>query len=86
MSAEAEADWCQKIVDSFVDPSGVMAACTPSRINQEGNPQGLNPRNGNFGRGLGDYFGYRELLEQWLEQQTCDGLELDVPDLAPSTR
>ena len=39
-----------------------MSACTPSRINQEGNPEALNPRNGNYGRGLGDYFGYRELL------------------------
>ncbi len=27
----------------------------------------MNPRNGNYGRGLGDWFGYRELLEQWLE-------------------
>ena len=26
-----------------------------------------NPRNGNYGRGFGDYFGYRELLEQWLD-------------------
>ena len=22
----------------------------------------MNPRNGNYGRGFGDYFGYRELL------------------------
>ena len=56
----------------------VMSACTPSRINAEGNPKAINPRNGNYGRGLGDYFGYRELLEQWLEQGDCEGLELDV--------
>ena len=30
----------------------VMSACTPSRINNEGNPEALNPRNGNYGRGL----------------------------------
>ncbi|MDX6231467.1 MAG: hypothetical protein QOH68_418 [Nocardioidaceae bacterium] len=75
VSAEAEERWTQTIVDSFVDGSRVMAACTPSRINQEGNPQSLNPRNGNYGRGFGDYFAYRELLEQWLQQGDCDGLE-----------
>ena len=73
----------QKIVDSFVDASGVMSACTPSRINNEGHPEAMNPRNGNYGRGLGDYFGYRELLEQWLEQGDCEGLELDVRFVAP---
>ena len=39
----------------------------------------MNPRNGNFGRRLGDYFGYKELLEQWLEKGDCEGLELDLP-------
>ena len=39
-----------------------MAACTPSRINNEGHPEAMNPRNGNYGRGFGDYFAYRELL------------------------
>ena len=45
---------------------------------QRGHPEALNPRNGNYGRGFGDYFGYRELLEQWLEQGDLEGLELDV--------
>jgi cation diffusion facilitator CzcD-associated flavoprotein CzcO len=83
VSAEAEERWSQKIVDSFVDASRVMSACTPSRINQEGHPESLNPRNGNYGRGLGDYFGYRELLERWLEHGDCEGLELDVRFVAP---
>ena len=64
VSAEAEEAWTQKIVDSFVDASAIMSACTPSRINNEGHPEALNPRNGNYGRGLGDWFAYRELLEQ----------------------
>ena len=55
-----------------------MAACTPSRINNEGRPELLNPRNGNYGRGLGDYFGYRKLLYTWLDDGDCAGLELDV--------
>jgi cation diffusion facilitator CzcD-associated flavoprotein CzcO len=78
VSAEAEAQWTQKIVDSFVDGSAVMSACTPSRINNEGHPEAMNPRNGNFGRGMGDWFGYRQLLEQWLEDGRFEGLELEV--------
>ncbi|MGI8622483.1 MAG: flavin-containing monooxygenase [Solirubrobacteraceae bacterium] len=78
VSAEAEREWGQAIVDSFVDPSRVLSACTPSRINNEGDPESLNPRNGNYGRGLGDYFGYRTLLQTWLDEGDCKGLELDV--------
>jgi cation diffusion facilitator CzcD-associated flavoprotein CzcO len=83
VSADAEDQWGQKIVDSFVDPSAVLSACTPSRINLEGNPQAMNPRNGNYGRGLGDYFGYRELLRDWLDRGECEGLELDRPLAVP---
>ena len=39
VSAEAEEAWTQQIVDSFVDRSAVMSACTPSRINNEGHPE-----------------------------------------------
>ena len=82
VSAEAEDAWTQKIVDSFVDGSAVMSACTPSRINNEGHPEQMNPRNGNYGRGMGDWFGYRELLEQWLEAGRFEGLELEVRSTA----
>jgi cation diffusion facilitator CzcD-associated flavoprotein CzcO len=76
VSAEAENGWTQKVVDSYVDGSHVMAACTPSRINNEGHPEALKPRNGNYGRGLGDYFGYREILRGWLADGDFEGLEL----------
>jgi cation diffusion facilitator CzcD-associated flavoprotein CzcO len=78
VSAEAEEAWTKEILDTFVDSSAVMAACTPSRINNEGHPEALNPRNTNYGRGFGDWFGYRELLERWLEDGELEGLELDV--------
>jgi cation diffusion facilitator CzcD-associated flavoprotein CzcO len=78
VSAEAEEAWTQKIVDSFVDGSAVMSACTPSRINMEGHPEQMNPRNGNYGRGFGDYFRYRQVLTDWLDGGDCDGLELDL--------
>jgi cation diffusion facilitator CzcD-associated flavoprotein CzcO len=76
VSAEAEADWTQQIVDSYVDPSAVMSACTPSRINNEGDPGGVKARDTNYGRGFGDYFSYRDLLEGWLASGELDGLEL----------
>ncbi len=83
VSAEAEEAWTQKIVDSFVDASSIMSACTPSRLNMEGHPEAMNPRNGNYGRGLGDWFGYRQLLDQWLEDDSLEGLELKVRSTAP---
>jgi cation diffusion facilitator CzcD-associated flavoprotein CzcO len=76
VSAEAEADWIRQIVETYVDPSAVMSACTPSRINNEGDPGGIKARDTNFGRGFGDYFAYRDLLEGWLESGELDGLDL----------
>jgi cation diffusion facilitator CzcD-associated flavoprotein CzcO len=76
VTAEAEEAWTQKIVDSYIDSRAVMSACTPSRINNEGHPEALNPRNGNYGRGLGDWFGYRETLQEWLEAGRFEGLEI----------
>jgi cation diffusion facilitator CzcD-associated flavoprotein CzcO len=83
VSAEAEESWTQAVVDSYVDSSAVMSACTPSRINNEGHPELLNPRNGNYGRGFGDWFGYRERLEQWLQSGRFEGLELRVRSTTP---
>ena len=82
VSEEAEEAWTKSIVDSFVDGSAVMSLCTPSRINNEGHPELMNPRNGNYGRGLGDWFAYRERLEGWLEAGDFEGLELEVRSTA----
>jgi cation diffusion facilitator CzcD-associated flavoprotein CzcO len=76
VSAEAEADWIRQIVDTFVDPSAVMSACTPSRLNNEGDPGAVRARDTNWGRGFGDFFGYRDLLEGWLASGELSGLEL----------
>ena len=83
VSAEAEDAWTQGIIDGYVDGSRVMSACTPSRINNEGDPGAMNPRNGNYGRGFGDYFGYRELLRQWVADEDCAGLELRTSTTVP---
>jgi len=78
VSAEAEESWTRQIVGSFVDASDFMSACTPSRLNFEGHPEEANPRNGNYGGGVGDWFGYRELLNGWLTAETFDGLDLTM--------
>ena len=76
VSADAEADWIRQIVDTFVDPSAVMSACTPSRLNNEGDPGAVRARDTNWGRGFGDFFGYRDLLEGWLASGELSGLDL----------
>ncbi|HVV38231.1 MAG TPA: NAD(P)/FAD-dependent oxidoreductase [Acidimicrobiales bacterium] len=76
VAADAEDAWTNKVMESFIDPSHVMSACTPSRLNNEGDPGSINPRNGNWGRGFGDFFGYRDLLEEWVASGECDGLEV----------
>ena len=76
VNAAAVADWIRQIVETHVDPSAVMSACTPSRLNNEGDPGGTRPQDTNWGRGFGDFFGYRDLLEGWLAAGDLDGLEL----------
>jgi cation diffusion facilitator CzcD-associated flavoprotein CzcO len=81
--AEAEEEWVQGIVDRYIDASRVMSACTPSRINDEGHPEERTPLVGAYGGGLGDWFGYRERLEQWLDDGRFDGLEVEARSTAP---
>ena len=76
VSAEAEETWKETILSAYVDGSSVMAACTPSRLNNEGNVAALNPLSGSYGGGLGDLFGFRQLLIEWREQGLV-GLEIE---------
>ena len=76
VTPEAEEAWTAGITSSFVDSSSLMSACTPSRINNEGHPELLNPRNGNYGRGFGDFFAYRDLVTAWVDDGAFEGLEL----------
>jgi cation diffusion facilitator CzcD-associated flavoprotein CzcO len=76
--AEAEQEWVKGIVDAYIDASRVMAACTPSRINDEGHPEERSPLVGAYRGGLGDWFGYRERLQRWLDDGRFDGLEVEV--------
>jgi len=76
VSQDAEADWGQKVVGAQIDDHSFIAACTPSRLNFESDPSAVNPRNGNYGGSYGDYFGWRDLLAAWRENDFA-GLELE---------
>ena len=79
VEAEAEKSYVEEILASYKDASAVMEACTPSRLNFEGNPGAANPRSGAYGGGRGDLFGYVKMLAEWREQGDFLGLELDPP-------
>jgi cyclohexanone monooxygenase/pentalenolactone D synthase len=77
VSEEAEAEWCETILSTYVDASPVMSACTPSRLNQEGNPKALSPLSGAYGGGMGDFFRFKKLLADWRESGAFAGLILE---------
>jgi cyclohexanone monooxygenase/pentalenolactone D synthase len=76
---DAQADWVQQILAGWADRSEFMAACTPSRLNFEGDVSAANPLSGSYGGGYGDVFGWRDLLREWRERGDFAGLELDEP-------
>jgi cation diffusion facilitator CzcD-associated flavoprotein CzcO len=78
VSAQAEEAWVQDIIGTYVDGSAVLSACTPSRINNEGHPEAVNPHTGNYGGGMGQWFRYRELLEGWIRAGDFEGLDLEI--------
>jgi cation diffusion facilitator CzcD-associated flavoprotein CzcO len=77
VSQEAEEGWTDIILSTARDNSAFMAACTPSRLNFEGNPTMLNPRSSAYGGGYGDVFGFRDLLAEWRAAGDFAGWELD---------
>ena len=80
VTAEAEEEWCDKIRSGWVDATPLMAACTPSRVNFEGHPEKMKPQNGSYGGGLGDFYGFCDLLTSWrakLEAGDSVGLEME---------
>ena len=46
-------------------------------FDDDGNMVLLEPHGGSYGGGFGDYFGFRDLLTDWLEEGTFAGLDVD---------
>jgi len=74
---EAEEEWTAGVVATYQDTSGFMAACTPSRLNFEGDVSRANPRTGTYGGGFGDFFAYQKLLRDWRARGDFAGLRLE---------
>jgi cation diffusion facilitator CzcD-associated flavoprotein CzcO len=77
---EAQDQYVESILGKFVAAYEVMEACTPSRLNNEGNPRSANPRSGAWGGGMGDLHGWIALLREWRESGDFAGLELDLSE------
>jgi cation diffusion facilitator CzcD-associated flavoprotein CzcO len=87
VTADAESEWVQRVMaDSMAaapPPGGVP--CTPgSRMlfDDDGNMVLLDRHAGTYGGGFGDYFGYRDLLDDWLARGDFAGLDLDRTESA----
>ena len=74
---EAEQEWTAGIVSAYQDTSGFMSACTPSRLNFEGDMSRANPRTGTYRGGFGDFFAYQKLLRDWRARGDFAGLKLE---------
>jgi cyclohexanone monooxygenase/pentalenolactone D synthase len=76
VSEVAEKEYVEGIVATFVDSTELMEACTPSRINHEGDPRALTPETGAYGGGLGNLAGYVTMLAEFRDSGLA-GFELD---------
>lgn len=80
VAQEAEEAWTEIILSTARDNSAFMSACTPSRLDFEGHPEMANPRNGAYGGGYGDFFGFQDLLTEWRARGDFEGWELVLSD------
>lgn len=80
VSEAAEDAWCAKFLRHGPGLGEFQAECTPSRINNEGDPTGVNPLAGVYG----DFFRFKQLLADWRATGAFEGLELvDAPTQTP---
>ena len=82
VSAEAEDAWTQKIVDSYIDASAVMSACTPSRINNEGHPETHEPARRQLRRRVRRLVRLSRPPRALGRRGRFEGLEIEVPSSA----
>jgi len=73
VSAEAEAQWVEKIISLAVLRQKFFEECTPGYYNNEGKPNERATRNGPYGRGPIEFV---RILEEWRAAGSLDGLEL----------
>ena len=86
-SASRPRTWTEAIVSAYIE-HGIsdVRLYTVTAASQQRNftrAQLINPRDGNYGVGMGDWFRYRDVLEEWLAAGGLEGLELEVRATTP---
>jgi cyclohexanone monooxygenase len=73
VSAEAESEWVERVVQLADDGSGFSEQCTPGYYNNEGMPGKTSRQNGFFFGTPGEFV---KILEGWRADGRMKGLEL----------
>jgi cyclohexanone monooxygenase len=75
VTAEAEAEWVQKVIDASVMSLGFLESCTPGYYNNEGQPNGLLiRRNGSFAPGI---MAFASILDGWRAEGKLAGIAFE---------
>jgi cation diffusion facilitator CzcD-associated flavoprotein CzcO len=75
VTAEAEAQWVQNVIDASVMSLGFLESCTPGYYNNEGQPNGLLiRRNGSFAPGI---MAFASILDGWRAEGTLAGIAFE---------
>jgi cyclohexanone monooxygenase len=73
VTAEAEQEWVQEIINMSRLSENFQAECTPGYYNNEGKPNPKSVQNGSYGAGPVRFF---KVIEDWRDEGTLAGLEL----------
>jgi cyclohexanone monooxygenase len=75
VTAEAEAEWVQKVIDASVMSLGFLESCTPGYYNNEGQPNGLLiRRNGSYAPGI---MAFSSILDGWRAEGKLAGIAFE---------
>ena len=81
-TAEAEAAWVETILAQSEIRRKFLENCTPGYYNNEGRASSVADRNASYGAGP---VAFIQLLRDWREAGTFDGLELDGAHASPNS-
>jgi cyclohexanone monooxygenase len=73
VTAEAEQEWVQEIINMSRLSENFQAECTPGYYNNEGKPNPKSVQNGSYGAGPVRFF---KVIEDWRDEGTLAGLAL----------
>lgn len=77
VSAEAEQEWVQTVIQKARDTLALLESCTPGYYNNEGQPEKRAAQNSTYGGGSIEYF---QILAEWRSDGSFPGLQMHVGD------